>query len=58
MGHEKSFLKGKVCDKCGYRNQEKNWKLYGTCTRCGAVLDEKIKFKYEMYTKLKLWRKK
>ena len=58
MGHENNFLTTKVCDKCGYRNQEKNYKRYGTCTRCGAVIDAKAKFNYEMITKLRLWRKK
>lgn len=56
MGHEKSFLTTKLCEKCGYRNHARNYKKYGTCTRCGAVIDEKAKFRYEMYTKLRLWR--
>lgn len=46
-----------ICE-CGYQNLKHNVKTYGTCTRCGKVLDEKIKFKYEMNKKLRLWRKR
>ena len=58
MGHESNFKNGKVCEKCGYRNREENWKVYGTCTRCGSVIDEKAKYKYEMNKRLRLWRNK
>lgn len=44
--------------ECGYNNKEYNIKRYGTCTRCGKVLDKKARFDYEMICKLKLWRKK
>ena len=44
--------------ECGYNNQPENVKHYGTCTRCGKVLDERAKFRYEMYNKLRLWRGK
>lgn len=43
--------------ECGYQNQPENVARYGTCTRCRKVLDKKAKFDYEMYNKLKLWRK-
>ena len=46
-----------VCE-CGYNNHPENVKTYGTCTGCGKVLDSKIKFKREMYHRLRLWRKK
>lgn len=52
-----SFLKGVKCE-CGYFNQEQRLKKYGTCRGCGCVLDSKAKFEYEMFCKLKLWRKK
>lgn len=44
--------------ECGYQNKPENIRKYGTCTRCHKVLDEKIYFKYQMYNKLRLWRKK
>lgn len=44
--------------ECGYQNKTYNVKKYGTCTRCGKVLDQKAKFDYEMYIKLRLWNKK
>lgn len=43
---------------CGYNNQPENVARYGTCRGCGEVLDKKAKFNYEMYSKLRLWRKK
>lgn len=58
MGHDISFKDAMKCPKCGYYNLKQNWQLYGTCTRCHEVLDEKIKFKFEMYNKLKLWKGK
>ena len=58
MRESKSYKTGKVCEKCGYRNLEENYKKYGTCTRCRSVIDEKAKFKYEMNKKLRLWRNK
>lgn len=53
-----SFLKGTKCSTCGYFNQEHNVKKYGTCNGCGKVIDAKAKFDYEMFCKLRLWRKK
>lgn len=44
--------------ECGYNNQPWAIERYGTCKLCGKVLDEKAKFHYEMYDKLRLWRKK
>ena len=46
-----------LCE-CGYNNKINNVTIYGTCTRCGKILNQKYKFKYEMYNKLRLWRKK
>lgn len=54
---DNSFLRGTKCE-CGYFNQEHNVKKYGTCNGCGKVIDEKAKFDYEMFCKLRLWRKK
>ena len=44
--------------ECGYYNLLPNVKTWGTCTRCGKVIDKKAKFKFEMYTRLRLWRSK
>ena len=54
---EKKFEKMILCE-CGYYNKMNNVTIYGTCTRCGNILNPKNKFKHEMYNKLKLWRKK
>lgn len=42
---------------CGYQNLKHNVQHYGTCTRCGKVLDNSARFKFEMKKKLMLWRK-
>ena len=47
-----------VCPKCKYHNQKELVDRFGTCKFCNKVLDEKAKFKYEMFTKLRLWRNK
>lgn len=44
--------------ECGYNNLIHNVKFYGTCTRCGKTIDKKAKYKYEMMSKLRLWRTK
>jgi rRNA maturation protein Nop10 len=58
MGRDGTFKDVKKCDKCGYYNLKQNWQVYGTCTRCGAVIDSKAKFEYEMVTRLRLWKGK
>ena len=47
-----------VCDSCGYNNQPMNVKKYGTCLRCGYVIDPKAKYEYEMICRLRLWKNK
>lgn len=44
------------CDVCGYQNHRENVDRYGTCKLCGKTLDEKAKYKYEMFCRLKMWR--
>lgn len=44
--------------ECGYNNYPENVKRYGTCRRCGKVLDAKYKFEYDMFCKLRLWKGK
>lgn len=46
-----------TCD-CGYNNQPENVAIWGTCRGCGKVLDQKVKYKLEMYKRLRLWRKR
>lgn len=55
--HKKEKLDLVICE-CGYNNQPENVAIYGTCRGCGKVLDSKVKFKREMYHRLRLWRKK
>lgn len=57
MKKDKNWVIHVVCE-CGYNNQPNNVKTYGTCTRCGKVLDEQAKFRHDMYNKLRLWRGK
>lgn len=47
-----------LCSKCGYNVKEQYLRTYGSCLRCGNIMDEKIHFKYEMSKKMKLWRGK
>lgn len=47
-----------TCPDCKYQNKKENVERYGTCILCGKVLDKKAKFDYEMFIKLRRWRKK
>lgn len=57
MKKSKKTLNNVKCE-CGYQNLSNNVKIYGTCTRCHKILDDKAYFKHEMYKKLMLWRKR
>lgn len=57
MKNKKSQKLELVKCECGYNNKIHNVERYGTCTRCGKVLHGKCKFEYEMYTRLRMWRK-
>lgn len=52
---KEKYLELVTCE-CGYNNQPYNIERYGTCTRCGKVLNKKAKFDYEMFCKLRMWR--
>ena len=55
---KKDIFKNLVqCPKCGKWSKKTYVQQYGTCL-CGEVLDEKAKYKYEMFVRLHLWRKK
>lgn len=55
--NEKFLKEVIICEACGYYNQKFNVDRWGTCKRCNKVLDEKAKFEYEMFCRLRLWRK-
>ena len=40
-----------TCDKCGYNNKKERFQAFGTCLKCGKVLDERIYFKAQMIRK-------
>ena len=46
------------CPNCNYQNKKVFIDIYGTCRLCNKVLNEKAKFKYEMFKRLRLWRNK
>lgn len=45
------------CDKCGKWSKKSYVNTYGACL-CGNVLDNRARFKYKLFIKLKLWRYK
>ena len=49
---------GNIKCECGYQNHKENVMKYGTCKFCGKVLDQKAKYRYEMYVRLRMWRYK
>jgi hypothetical protein len=57
MKKDKKFVELITCE-CGYNNQPENVAKWGTCKGCGKVLNKKIKYRYEMYQRLRLWRKR
>ena len=43
---KKEFLKNRFLTcKCGYNNERKRLENFGTCLRCGEIIDEKSYFK-------------
>lgn len=54
---KEEFEKQHVVCECGYHNFKELVKRYGTCRRCGKVLDPKAKLEYERVCRLGLWRK-
>lgn len=51
---KKKPLNNVYCPDCGYANARYNYLSYGTCTRCGKVLNEKTKFMYEIKSRLRI----
>lgn len=56
MKKDKKHIEFVTCE-CGYNNQPQNVARWGTCRLCGKVLDKKVKYRLEMYQRLRLWRK-
>ena len=49
MGKDKHFFDKMIqCQRCGKWSKKSYVDTYGTCL-CGEVLDEKAKFRYEMF---------
>ena len=38
----------KVCSNCGYNNYKGRLENYGTCLRCGEIIDERSYFKKKL----------
>ena len=55
MRKEKKILVPNIKCQCGYSNLKKWIDIYGTCKLCGAILDNKAKYRYEMRKKLYLY---
>ena len=34
-----------ICDKCGYNNKKKRNENFGTCLRCGEIIDNRLYFR-------------
>lgn len=55
---EKDIFENMIkCPKCGKWSRKSYVEIYGSCL-CGEILDEKAKYKYEMFKRLRLWRNK
>lgn len=42
-----------TCEKCGYNNERSRFMQFGTCLKCGKILDEKTYFMIEMMKRIK-----
>lgn len=42
-----------TCPVCGYNNERKRNNQYGTCLKCGAILDDKTYFMIRMQELIK-----
>lgn len=51
VSKEKMMEEYITCDECGYNNKKSRFEAFGTCLRCGKVLDQKIYFKAQMVKK-------
>lgn len=44
-----------VCE-CGYDNQKNSIDTFGTCLKCGKILNERAYFKYNMRKLTRSWK--
>lgn len=42
---EKNYI---TCPECSYNNERGRFNQFGTCLKCGAILDQKVYFMIEM----------
>ena len=58
--NKKSFMEKNyiVCPYCQYNNEKSRFLQYGTCLKCGKILDQKTYFMIEMMKKIKDNRRK
>lgn len=42
-----------TCPKCEYNNERGRFNQYGTCLKCGEILDEKTYFMIQMMKRIK-----
>lgn len=42
-----------TCPKCSYNNERGRFNQFGTCLKCGEILDQKTYFMIQMMKKLK-----
>ena len=54
-GLKEDFIKSRfiTCKYCGYNNDKQRLRQYGTCLKCGKVLDEKLYFMIRMQKLIK-----
>lgn len=52
---KKEFIKKNyiTCENCGYNNERARFNQYGTCLKCGKVLDQKTYFMIQMKKRIK-----
>lgn len=56
--HDAFVKKHYVTCECGYNNAKRRFVLYGTCLRCGKILDKKAYLKRIILDKRRTYGKK
>lgn len=58
-GTNEDFMKKNfITCTCGYNNKISNIKTYGTCLRCGKILDDKANFNRQLFLRMRDKQKK
>lgn len=47
-----------ICPHCGYNNKKDYFVNYGTCLRCGKIIDQKVFFENKLKIELRKTNKK